>query len=133
MLLTPTYHVYEMYTVHHDADLLDFAMVTDKYRYEDQELNKINATISSDASGTLHMTLVNIDPNEGADVTCHIPDLGRDLIVSEGRVLTSDLMNTRNTFEAPETLKPVAFDDHTVNGDSITIHMPAKSVVVLSI
>ena len=31
MILTPTYHVFEMYTVHHDAQLLDTAMVTDKY------------------------------------------------------------------------------------------------------
>ncbi len=132
MLLTPTYHVYEMYTVHHDAQLLDSAMVSDKYRFDGKELSKVNATISKDANGTIHMTLVNIDPNEGAEVTCHIADFGK-LIASKGRVLTADAMNTMNTFEDPDTLHPVEFTDYEVCGETVKIHMPAKSVVVLAV
>ena len=132
IVLTPTYHVYDMYKVHQDADLLESAIVTDKYTFNGQELNKVNATISKDADGTIHMTLVNIDPNNTADVTCHIADFG-GLNVGEGLVLTADEMNTMNTFENPDTLKPVEFSDFEVNGQTVTVHMPSKSVISLAV
>ena len=132
MILTPTYHVFEMYTVHHDAQLLDTAMVTDKYSYDGMELDKVNATISKDENGKIHMTLVNIDPNENADVTCHIADFGK-IRVDDGRVLTAEKMNEMNTFENPDMVKPELFQNYEVDGDTVRIHMPSKSVVVLTV
>ena len=132
MILTPTYHVFEIYTVHHDARLLDSAIVTDKYSYDGMELDKVNATISKDENGKIHMTLVNIDPNENADVTCHIADFGK-ISVGEGRVLTAEKMNEMNTFENPDMVKPELFQNYEVDGDTVRIHMPSKSVVVLTV
>ena len=132
MILTPTYHVFEMYTVHHDAQLLDSAIVTDKYSYDGMELDRVNATISKDENGTVHMTLVNIDPNENADVTCHIADFGK-LKVGEGRILTAEKMNEMNTFENPDMVKPERFHNYEVEGDTVRIHMPSKSIVVLTV
>ena len=132
MILTPTYHVFEMYTVHHDAQLLDSAIVTDKYSYDGMELDKVNATISKDENGKIHMTLVNIDPNENADVTCHIADFGK-IRVDNGRVLTAEKMNEMNTFENPDMVKPELFQNYEVDGDTVRIHMPSKSVVVLTV
>lgn len=132
MILTPTYHVYEMYTVHHDAQLLDSAMVTDKYCYDGMELDKVNATISKDKNGKIHITLVNIDPNEATDVTCYIADYGK-VKVEEGRVLTAEKMNEMNTFEKPDTVKPEAFQGYEVKDNAVRIHMPSKSVIVLTV
>ena len=132
MILTPTYHVFEMYTVHHDAQLLDTAMVTDKYCYDGMELDKVNTTVSKDENGKIHMTLVNIDPNENADVTCHIADFGK-IRVDDGRVLTAEKMNEMNTFENPDMVKPELFQNYEVDGDTVRIHMPSKSVVVLTV
>ena len=132
MILTPTYHVFEMYTVHHDAQLLDSAIVTDKYSYDGMELDKVNATISNDENGKIHMTLVNIDPNANADVTCHIADFGK-IRVDDGRVLTAEKMNEMNTFENPDMVKPELFQNYEVDGDTVRIHMPSKSVVVLTV
>ena len=132
MILTPTYHVFEMYTVHHDAQLLDTAMVTDKYCYDGMELDKVNTTVSKDENGKIHMTLVNIDPNENADVTCHIADFGK-IRVDDGRILTAEKMNEMNTFENPDMVKPELFQNYEVDGDTVRIHMPSKSVVVLTV
>lgn len=132
MILTPTYHVYEMYTVHHDAELLDTAMVTDKYSYNGEELSKINATVSKDAKGNINISLVNIDPNEGADVSCHIADFGKISVIG-GRILTAEDMNAMNTFEKCEHIKPEIFDNYSVKDNTLVVQMPPKSVVVISL
>jgi alpha-N-arabinofuranosidase len=48
-------------------------------------------------------------------------------------VLTADAMNARNTFEAPQAVKPAAFAGAKVAGDTLTVSLPAKSVVVLEL
>ena len=37
MLLTPTYHVFEMYTVHHDATLLPTELAGPEYAFEGEK------------------------------------------------------------------------------------------------
>ena len=132
MLLTPTYHVFDMYKVHQDADLLDFAMLSDDYVWEGERLHQISASVSRDAAGKLHMTLANVNPDQAAEVTCHIGDFDGAPHV-EGSVLTAAAMNARNTFEQPEQVKPQAFADFTVEGCTLHIQMPAKSVVLLTV
>ena len=51
----------------------------------------------------------------------------------EGTVLTSDAMNTMNTFDNPNQLQPTGFTDFQVEGDKITIKMPPKSLVLISV
>ena len=132
MVLTPTYHVYDMYKVHQDAKLLDFAMLSDDYVCDGETLKKISCSISKDQEGTINATLVNIDPGEGAEVVCHIADFGAFGSV-EGTVLTADAMNTMNTFDNPNQLQPAGFTDFQVEGDKITVQMPPKSVVLISV
>ena len=132
MVLTPTYHVYDMYKVHQDAKLLDFAMLSDDYVCDGETLKKVSCSISKDKEGAINATLVNVDPNEGAEVVCHIADFGKIGSV-EGTVLTSDAMNTMNTFDNPNQLQPTGFTDFQVEGDKITIKMPPKSLVLISV
>jgi alpha-N-arabinofuranosidase len=42
-------------------------------------------------------------------------------------------MNTHNTFNNPDAIKPVKFDDFKRHGDDLVIKMPSKSIVVLEI
>lgn len=136
MILTPTYHIYDMYKVHQDAKLLDFAILSDDYEcdYEcgTEKLNQINASISKDAKGNINATLVNVNPNQMAEVTFHIGDFG---MISQvcGTVLTSDAMNTMNTFEHPNQIHPREFTDFVIEGNTIYIKMPSKSVILLTI
>ena len=132
MILTPTYHVFDLYKVHQDAELLSCAMVTDQYCYGEESLDQVSATVSKDAAGMIHMTLCNIDPNNCADVTCHIADFP-NMQAAEALVLTAPAMNSMNTFEEPEAVKPEAFTGYEVEGDTVKIHMPSKSVVRISL
>ena len=50
-----------------------------------------------------------------------------------GRVLTADDMTAHNTFDKPEPIKPVAFNNFSLSDDMLKVELPAKSVVVLEI
>jgi alpha-L-arabinofuranosidase len=132
MILTPTYHVFDMYKVHQDAMLLDYALLSDDYRYGDESLKQVNATVSKNAAGQINMTLCNIDANNAANLVCHIAD--SDHISSiMGTILTSDDMHSKNTFDEPDKLRPESFNQFKLQDFKLSIDMPAKSVVLMTI
>ncbi|HEY5466552.1 MAG TPA: alpha-L-arabinofuranosidase C-terminal domain-containing protein, partial [Clostridia bacterium] len=98
MILTPTYHVYDMFKVHQDARLLEFELDSEKYHYGEDTLKQVNASVSKNADGDINITFCNIDPNKDAKVTCKIKGIDGIQAVS-GTVLTSKDMTTHNTFE----------------------------------
>jgi hypothetical protein len=50
-----------------------------------------------------------------------------------GRVLTAPAMNTHNTFAAPTAVQPAAFTGAKLSGQTLTVALPSKSVVVLEL
>jgi alpha-N-arabinofuranosidase len=48
-----------------------------------------------------------------------------------GRVLTAETINAHNTFEKPETVCPAPFEAGDRDGDTVSVRIPCKSVVVL--
>jgi alpha-N-arabinofuranosidase len=50
-----------------------------------------------------------------------------------GRVLTAPAMQSHNTFAAPDTVRPAAFDGVTLAGSTLTVTLPAKSVAVIEV
>jgi alpha-N-arabinofuranosidase len=131
MILTPTYHVFEMYTVHHDALLLPIQIDAGTYTFEGQSIEAVSASASRDAEGRIHISLVNMDPNEPRTIETELQ--GASVSGVSGRILTSDAINAHNTFERPNTLEPEAFDGARVENGMLTVDLPAKSVVVLEL
>jgi len=66
MVLTPTYWVFYLYKVHQDATLLPISLTSAKYRQGNREIDAVSVSASKDADGKIHITLVNIDPNNEA-------------------------------------------------------------------
>lgn len=131
LVLTPTYHVFEMYTVHHDAVLLPIALEAGRYVHGDRSMPAVSATASRDANGRMHLTLTNIDPNQAR--TIRVSVRGQAVTSVTGRILTADRMNAFNSFEAPNTVRPVAFNGARINGETLTVQLPAKSLVSLEL
>ena len=131
MLLTPTYHVFEMYRVHHEALLLPMHLESEDYEFADEKIPAITGSASRDADGKIHISLSNANPNKAIDVTGQLR--GVDCTGVSGRVLTGEAINTHNTFDAPQTIQPASFAGGKLEGNTLTIAMPAKSVVVLEI
>lgn len=131
MLLTPTYHVFEMYKVHHDATLLPIDISCGEYVYNDKKLPALTGSASKDKNGAVHISLVNIDPKKAVDLEIDIR--GTDASKISARVLTSKDVTDHNTFEKPETVKPAAFTDFKYKNGSLKMNMPAKSIVVFEV
>jgi alpha-N-arabinofuranosidase len=131
MILTPTYHVFEMYKVHHDATMLPMDMECADYQFGDEKVLAIDISASKDKSGKIHVSLCNLDPVNPADVACKL--LGVEPEKVSGRVLTADDMTAHNTFDKPEKVKPAGFNDFSLRDDMLNLRLPAKSVVILEI
>jgi alpha-N-arabinofuranosidase len=131
MLLTPTYHVMEMYTVHHDATLIPIDLKTADYVFGTDKLPAVSASASRDAQNVIHISLVNIDANKPQDVT--IDMRGGKLSSVSGRILTSDKIQDFNSFDQPNKIKPGTFKDASISAGSLKVKLPPHSVVVLEV
>lgn len=131
MLLTPTYHVMEMYNVHQDAKLIPLTIKSNDYVFGKEKLPAISASASKDSTGLVHISLVNIEPKKTQDISIDLQ--GGNLKTVTGRILASAKLQDYNSFEAPEKIKPAAFTGATLKGKSLTVKMPPFSVVVLEL
>jgi alpha-N-arabinofuranosidase len=126
MLLTPTYHVFEMYQVHQGATLIPVDVEAPEYRLGDASVPMLDASASRDAAGRMHVSVVNLDPVRPATVV--VRGLSGP---ATGRVLTADSMNAHNTFQDGDAVRPEPFGDFASHGDATSCYLPAKSVVVI--
>jgi alpha-N-arabinofuranosidase len=132
MLLTPTYHVFEMFKVYQDAEALTVHVATDTYRHGEGEIPQVSVSASR-RDGKTHISFCNVHPGEAAQVSLRIRGLSAAPKVS-GRILTSGEMNAHNTFERPDALIPQAFDGFAeVSQDGMTVQLPPMSVAVLEL
>ncbi len=131
MILTPTYHVFDMFKDHMDATLLPLDVESDTYTVGDKSLPAFSANASQAESGEVLLTLTNLKPSEALTIACDLGDL--DVNSVNGTVLVADEIQAHNTFENPETVKPAAFDGASLNGSTLTIELPAASVVALKL
>jgi alpha-L-arabinofuranosidase len=131
MLLTPTYHVMEMYNVHQDATLLPITFTSPDYTFGGEKLPAISASASKNASGAIHITLTNIDAQKNHDISIDLR--GVKLSTVSGRILNSVKLQDFNSFETPDKIKPVAFKDATLSNNQLKVKLPAHAVVVLEL
>ena len=131
MLLTPTFHVFEMYAVHHDATLLPTELTCAEYGFSSEKIPGLNVSASRDKKGKIHVSLCNLNPNAPAELTCLLQ--GAEARTVSGRVLTAPQMQAHNTFDSPETVKPVEFRGFNNQKNGLSVTLPERSVVVLEL
>jgi alpha-N-arabinofuranosidase len=142
MTLTPTYHVFHMYGVHQNAQLIPMDLKADSYTYEDEssgrkdlgeEIPVISATASK-KDGVLNFTVSNLHPSEAQEVTVTIRgEEFRQIVKGSSSILTADSFDAVNTFEDPENVKPVPFSGAEFDDGVLTLKIPAHSIVVIGL
>lgn len=130
MILTPTYHVMEMYNVHQDATLIPVAVTSPFYVSGSDSLAAVSVSASKDKNGDTHISLTNIHPSQAQEITVRLN--GASYTSVSGRVLSSARLDDCNTFEAPEKIKPAVFKGAAIKGDALQVKLPPASVVVLT-
>jgi alpha-N-arabinofuranosidase len=131
ILLTPSYHVFEMYSVHQDATLVPVDVQSEPYAHAGFSVPALSASASVDAAGRLHLSLSNANPR--TDVPVQVFVRGMRLSKAQGRTLQGDRMAAHNTFEQPNAVGPRALTGVTIGTDALQVTLPKMSVAVIEI
>ncbi|WP_072529994.1 alpha-N-arabinofuranosidase [Bacteroides ilei] len=132
MVLTPTYHVFEMYNVHQDATYLPVDLKCErKIVRDDRIVPVVSATVSRNKDGVVHVSMSNIDLKEEQEVTLDLGGIKAKSVT--GRILTSKNVTDYNSFEHPDVVVPVEFKGAKLTKDGLKITLPAKSIITLEL
>jgi alpha-N-arabinofuranosidase len=131
MILTPTYHVMEMYNVHQNALMLPLTITSNDYTLGDKKLKAVSASASKDNNAAVHISLVNIDAHNEQEVNIDLGDLHARTVT--GRILRSDKLQDHNSFDNPGKIKPAVFTNAVLNRHDLSVKIPPFSVVVLEL
>lgn len=131
IILTPTYHVMEMYNVHQDALMLPVNIKTESYVVGNEKIDAVSCSASRSESGAVHISLVNVDLNKNHEVNIDVRGLKTNSV--NGRILTSSKVQDYNTFDNPDKISPKQFNGVKQSGSNLKISLPPFSVVVLEL
>lgn len=131
MVLTPTYHVFNMYKVHKNATYLPAKIQCDSLVYEDKKIPTVSITASKNAKGVVHITLANIDPDKDQKININIEDY--NVLKVSGSILTAKSIDAYNSFEQPNTIAPAVFKGAKIGKSGIEVNVPSKSIVSLEL
>ncbi len=131
IVLTPTYHVFDMYKVHQDAKYLALKLESPDYLVNGKSIPAVNASASQDSSGKIHVSLVNLDIHNTITLSASLKDIQWNSV--KGQILTSANITDVNTFQQPDKLHLVNFTGAGKSGDKLVVVMPPKSVVTLEL
>jgi alpha-N-arabinofuranosidase len=131
MVLTPTYFVFEMYKVHHDAALIPLQFTSPQYTLKGNSLPAVSASASRDKAGKVHVTFTNVDPHN--EIELNVDVRGYTAGKVSGSVITAKELSAHNTFAAPEVVKSAPFTNAKLNKGVLTVKLPAASVVMIEL
>src|SRR5699024_7692115 len=121
MIKTPTYHVFDMYKYHQDAQLVEAYGDTSEF---------VDYTISK-KDNKLAVSVTNFGLENEETVKFNISGLNK--ADSEGWILTADQMDAHNTFEDPENVTKENFTNYKLEEGKLSVTLPSKSVITLLI
>lgn len=130
ILLTPTYHVFEMYKVHQDNELLAVDFTSPEYTCGGDSIPQLSVSASRDEAGVIHISLCNMSHADNASLAIELPGVTGSV---SGKILTHSDLNAHNTFELPEAVAPVPFEGARCMDGVLQCQLPPASVVVLTL
>jgi len=131
MLLTPTYYVFDLYKVHQEAKLLPIQITSPDYTMGTDKISAVNASASIDSTKAIHVSFVNLDPNNKITVRTTLNGLTWKTV--DGQILTSPKFTDVNTFEKNDLVKTAKFSGAKKEGNELVVELPSKSIVVLEL
>ncbi|MBV8388691.1 MAG: alpha-N-arabinofuranosidase, partial [Mucilaginibacter sp.] len=131
MLLTPTYHIFDLYKVHQDAKYLPVKLNSPDYEFNGKKIPAVSISASQDAVGKVHISLVNLDPHNTIKVSTSLGDIRWNKVT--GQILTSANLTDINTFQSPDKVHITSFNGAKKEAGKLSVELPAKSVVTLEL
>ncbi len=130
MIKTPTYHVFDMYKEHMEADLVYSNCDNRELEAKDGKFPAVSQSVSVDAEGKMHITVSNASLEEDFEIECLMPRA--EYKNASAKILTAKY-DAINTFDNPDAVAPKAYDGVALDGEKLTIKLPACSVVAIEL
>lgn len=132
MIKTPTYHVFNMYKYHQNAELLDSFIETQEIGLEDEyKVPNLTESVSLGTDGKIHVTITNLSCSESYDIEAAVADT--EVKEISGQVVGGE-MHLHNTFDEPENVVAKAFDAvENLGSGKLKFTIPASSVIHLAL
>lgn len=131
MILTPTYHVFDLYKPHKDATLLPHHLVSEEVSFGKEKMEALNVSTSKSDDGTVNISIVNIHPDK--KIALEVVLRGMEAKNVRAEIVTAPSIDSYNTFEKKNTVKKAEFKDFKLNKDNLTINLPANSVLMVRV
>jgi alpha-N-arabinofuranosidase len=120
-----------MYKVHQDAKYLPIQLSSPDYVVDGKKIPAVNVSASQDASGKVHISLVNLDLHNSIAISTALAGIQWKTVT--GQILTSANITDINTFQQPGKLHLEGFNGAKKDGNNLVVTLPAKSVVMLEL
>lgn len=133
MILTPTYHVFDMFKVHQDAELLYSHTVTSDYEMDGNKIPQVSVSASRDKNGVIHISMCNLSHQDEADLKIDLRGLTGTNVKVSGTELKAMTMDAHNTFDYPENVAPSDFTAFKLKDTDIQVKLAPMSVTVLEL
>lgn len=131
MILTPTYHVFNMYKNHQDATLLESYIDTEMVgTKEENMIPNLSQSASIDENGNINITISNASLEKGYDIEGIIVDSKVNSV--EATILSGE-MGAHNTFDKPAEVKPEQFTGINITEKGINFNIPPCSVISITL
>ena len=125
MVLTPTYHVFDLYKAHQEGLLVPSHVETDESA---PGVCRLSASASR-KDNVLTVTVANTSATEGTEAVISLS--GTKPAAAHGRMLAGE-MHAKNDFDAsPVAIQPLA--DIAIQGDEVRVSLPACAVAEITI
>ncbi|MBR4809871.1 MAG: alpha-N-arabinofuranosidase [Bacteroidales bacterium] len=132
MVLTPTYHVFRMFSVHQNAARIPVEYACGKIASGDgRTVDDFSAASSRDASGAIHISLANPYLDKAVTVEISFDSLRPGAV--SGEILKASGISAHNEFGKAPEVAPAALDGISRCGKTLKLKLPAASVAVLEI
>lgn len=129
MVLTPTYHVFDLYKNHQDAALLHSYLETEEIGGASAVPN-LSVSASEDEAGTIHITLANLSADTAYPISCDL--IGKAGASASARILTGRTTDF-NDFDCADRLAIRDFDGVTVQDGTLSFTIPACAVMEITV
>ena len=125
MLLTPTYHVFDLYQEHQGGTLLGGFVETGSVGEGEDAVPGVTVSASVNASGAVCLTAANLSDTAADRVACRMEGKAYGKITAR---LLHGAPADRNTFERPAAVSPADFTDFRVAEGELRFELPPCSV-----
>ena len=126
MVLTPTYHVFDLYKAHQDAKEIDCYVQSEKVGEGPWQIDQITAS-ASEKDGAITLTVANLSADKPAEITVD----GASASSVSARILKGDIHQYNDFGSSPLCVED--FDGVKLENGVLTVSLPACSVAAITL